>query len=220
MGVLFIIVFRTIFMYLLVLLIFRLMGKREIGELSLLDLIVFIMIAEMAVISIESPKSKLTEAILPMLILMLIQIGFSQLSLRSRWFRVLIDGKPSIIIYNGKIDERVMRKQRYNFDDLLSQLREKDIFNINEVEFAILESSGKLSVMKKQSPSDKTPNFPLPLILDGEVQRENLEFLQLDEQWLLDELKSRGFSDVGNISYCTFENGTFTIDEKDEEYKP
>ena len=130
MGVLFIIVFRTIFMYLLVLLIFRLMGKREIGELSLLDLIVFIMIAEMAVIAIESPKSKLTEAILPMLILMLIQIGFSQLSLRSRWFRVLIDGKPSIIIYNGKIDEKVMRKQRYNFDDLLSQLREKDIFNI------------------------------------------------------------------------------------------
>lgn len=220
MGVLFIIVFRTIFMYLLVLLIFRLMGKREIGELSLLDLIVFIMIAEMAVIAIESPKSKLTEAILPMLILMLIQIGFSQLSLRSRWFRVLIDGKPSIIIYNGKIDERVMRKQRYNFDDLLSQLREKDIFNINEVEFAILESSGKLSVMKKQSPSDKLPNFPLPLILDGEVQRENLEFLQLNEQWFLDELKSRGFSDVGNISYCTFENGTFTIDEKDEKYKP
>lgn len=220
MGVLFIIVFRTIFMYLLVLLIFRLMGKREIGELSLLDLIVFIMIAEMAVIAIESPKSKLTEAILPMLILMLIQIGFSQLSLRSRWFRVLIDGKPSIIIYNGKIDEKVMRKQRYNFDDLLSQLREKDIFNINEVEFAILESSGKLSVMKKQSPSDKLPNFPLPLILDGEVQRENLEFLQLNEQWFLDELKSRGFSDVGNISYCTFENGTFTIDEKDEEYKP
>ncbi len=220
MGVLFIIVFRTIFMYLLVLLIFRLMGKREIGELSLLDLIVFIMIAEMAVIAIESPKSKLTEAILPMLILMLIQIAFSQLSLRSRWFRVLIDGKPSIIIYNGKIDERVMRKQRYNFDDLLSQLREKDIFNINEVEFAILESSGKLSVMKKQSPSDKLPNFPLPLILDGEVQRENLEFLQLNEQWLLDELISRGFSDVGNISYCTFENGTFTIDEKDEEYKP
>lgn len=141
---------RTVVMYVIILLIFRVMGKREIGELSVLDLIVFMMIAELAVIAIEDPQMKLMDAISPMIILMIIQIVLALISLKSRKFREVVDGRPTILIKNGKIDEKAMRKQRYNFDDLLQQLREKDIFNVADINYAILEPSGELSVMKKR----------------------------------------------------------------------
>lgn len=146
-----IIVGRTLFLYAVILLIFRLMGKREIGELSILDLVVYIMIAELAVVAIETPDSEILKNVLPMLLLMVVQIVLAILSLKSKTFRDVVDGKPTIIINKGKIDENAMRKQRYNFDDLLLQLREKDISKISDVEFAILESSGTLSVFEKRT---------------------------------------------------------------------
>jgi uncharacterized membrane protein YcaP (DUF421 family) len=145
-----IIVVRTLFLYAVILLIFRLMGKREIGELSILDLVVYIMIAELAVVAIETPDSNILKNVLPMLLLMVVQIVLAILSLKSKTFRDVVDGKPTIIINKGKIDENAMRKQRYNFDDLLLQLREKDIAKISDVEFAILESSGTLSVFERK----------------------------------------------------------------------
>lgn len=141
---------RVVVVYLLIVLIFRLMGKREIGELGIIDLVVFIMIADIAVIAIERYNESFFKPMLPMGILVLIQIIFSHLSLRSRNFRKLVDGEPSIIIKDGKILEKQMKKQRYNFDDLLMQLRENNIRYISDVEFAILEPTGKLSVIKKE----------------------------------------------------------------------
>ena len=155
MNELTIIILRTFFLYFSIIVIFRLMGKREIGEMSLLDLVVFLMITEAAVIAIEDPKIKMIQAIVPMVLLMIIQISLAKLSLRMPKLRKLLDGEPTIIIHNGKIDERAMKSQRYNFNDLLLQLREKGVFSIEEVEFAILESSGKLSVMKKNTSSSK-----------------------------------------------------------------
>ncbi|WP_019242731.1 MULTISPECIES: YetF domain-containing protein [Bacillus] len=206
---------RTVFLYFIILLIFRLMGKREIAELSVLDLIVFMMIAELAVVAIDDLKLPLFEAILPMIILLIIQIVLSLISLKSQKFRNLIDGTPTIIINNGKIDERAMRKQRYNFDDLLEQLREKDVFNVADIQYAILEPSGELSVMKKPSSSNKnnTP-LPLPLILDGKVQEENLSFLNVTNEWLMQQLQKQGYNQVQNISYCSFgDKGELYIDE-------
>lgn len=110
---------RTVFLYFLILLIFRLIGKREIGELSILDLVVFVMIAELAVVGIEDTKDPLLHTILPIGVLLIIQISLAYLSLKSDVIRHLIDGKPTIIINQDKIDERAMRSQRYNFDDLL-----------------------------------------------------------------------------------------------------
>jgi uncharacterized membrane protein YcaP (DUF421 family) len=206
---------RTLFLYFLILLIFRIMGKREIGELSILDLVVFIMIGEMAVIAIEKTEDPLLHTVVPMLVLMIIQILFALLSLKSETFRELVDGKPTIIINKGKIDEEAMRKQRYNFDDLLVQLREKNVKNVADVEFAILEPSGKLSVFEKEKGKKKQPSLALPLIKDGVIQEEHLALIDQTNLWLRQQLRKRGYKDIKKISYCTYEDGIFYIDEKD-----
>ncbi|MGG3469291.1 DUF421 domain-containing protein [Neobacillus pocheonensis] len=213
------IVSRTILFYVLILLIFRMMGKREIGELSILDLVVFIMIGELAVVAIERPNVRLQHAIVPMVLLMFIQIIMALISLKSKRFRDLVDGKPSIIINRGKIDESAMRKQRYNFDDLMTQLREKDIRSIADVEFAILESSGSLSVIEKLKNSNEAPkqgDITIPLIIDGSIEEENLKRINKTNLWLRQELKKKGYRDVKKISFCSYENGKFFIDLQDE----
>ena len=217
MNELIIIMLRTFFMYALIIVIFRLMGKREIGEMSLLDLGVFMMIAELAVIAIEDIQVTLMQAIVPMASLMVIQISLAIASLKIPNFRKLLDGKPTIIIHNGKVDENAMKSQRYNFDDLLLQLREQGIFSISEVDFAILEPSGKLSVLKKKSDSSKEATvIPLPLILDGIIQDENLMYFHIHREWLINQLQLQGYDDYRNISYCSLYQGVFTIDEKDK----
>ncbi|MGM0844112.1 MAG: DUF421 domain-containing protein [Bacillota bacterium] len=209
------IIVRTIFLYAVILLIFRLMGKREIGELSLLDLVVFIMIAEMAVLAIEEPKSELVNTLLPMGILMLIQIVTAFLSLKSKRFREIVDGKPTVLISHGKIDEKAMRRQRYNFDDLLQQLREKDVYNVADVEFAILEPSGTLSVVKKENKKGQE-SMTLPLILDGIIQRNHLEMIGKNEFWLRKRLREKQYNNLENISFCSFQDGQFYVDIRDE----
>jgi uncharacterized membrane protein YcaP (DUF421 family) len=204
---------RTIILYGIIMIIFRLMGKRELGELNVLDLVVYIMIAEIAVVAIENPKEDIMNNILPMGVLMIIQIALSYISLKNKKVRDMIDGKPSIIINNGKIDEHEMRKQRYNFDDLLLQLRDKDIRNIADVEFAILETSGKLSVYEK-SPSHG--GITIPLILDGEIQENNLKRLDKNKFWLLQEMKRLGYTQVKEISFCSYQDGKFFVDIIDE----
>lgn len=214
------IIFRTIFFYILILVIFRLMGKREIGELSILDLVVFIMIGELAIVAIDNPDKSLIHTSIPMVLLMLIQIVLATLSLKSKRFRDLVDGKPTIIINRGKIDEEAMRKQRYNFDDLLTQLREKDIRSIADVEFAILESSGSLSVIERMNNSDGKPkdgDITIPLIIDGNIEEEHLKRINKTNLWLRQELKKMGYRDVRKISFCSFENGKFFVDIMDEE---
>jgi uncharacterized membrane protein YcaP (DUF421 family) len=210
---------RTIFLYFVILFIFRLMGKREIGELSILDLVVFIMIAEMAVVAIEKPEDALLHTIVPMGILLIIQIGLAYWSLKNEKVREILDGKPSVIIEHGKINEREMKKQRYNFNDLLLQLREKDVKNIADVEFAILESSGKLSVFEKEesdSRKEKKESLNLPFIVDGVIQEEHLARENKTNLWLRQELRKLGYKEIKDISYCSYNNGVFYIDLKDQ----
>lgn len=201
---------RVVVVYLLIVLIFRLTGKREIGELGIIDLVVFIMIGELAVIAIERYNESFFKPMLSMGILFLIQIIFSHLSLRSRNFRKLVDGEPSIIIKDGKILEKQMKKQRYDFDDLLMQLRKNNIRYISDVEFAILEPTGKLSVIKKEK--NKT-GYTVGLIIDGELQEEKLLELNLNKEWLYDELNKRGIKNLKEISFCSYENGKLYIDK-------
>lgn len=210
-----VIILRTLVSYLLILVIFRLMGKREIGELSILDLVVFIMLGDIAVVSIEKYKNPFFHIILPMIILLIIQVLLSFVSLKSSKFRKLLDGKPSIIISNGKIDEKVMRQQRYNFDDLLTQLREQGIVDVNKIQFAILETSGKLSIIKKDSNEKNTSKETVfPLIIDGLVQKNSLNQIGQNEFWLRQQLKKHGYEDVRQVSLCTYSNGEFYIDKK------
>jgi uncharacterized membrane protein YcaP (DUF421 family) len=212
-------VFRTIILYSVMLIIFRLMGKREIGELSVLDLVVFIMLGEMAVIAIENMDKAMWHQLVPMVLIMVIQISLSFVSLKNQRIRHILEGEPAIIVREGKIDEKQMRKQRYNMDDLLMQLREQSIGDIRDVEYAILEPSGRLSVFEKQKSKkskNDTPLFSIPLIIDGEIQRKHLYMMEHTDIWLEDKLKKLGYKDIENISYCSFQNGQFFVDLKDK----
>ena len=208
------IIFRTVFLYVIILIILRIMGKKELGQLSVIDFVVSIMLAELAVLAIEKPDSSLLSNILPMIVLMIIQITLAFATLKSKKFRDLVDGKPTIIINKGKIDEEAMRKHRYNLDDLLLQLRGKDVRNITDVEFAILETTGELSVMKKEN--KKKGNITIPLILDGVIQEPNLEKMNKTNLWLRQQLRKRGYNEIQKISFCSYENGQFYIDLHDE----
>ncbi|GGF07087.1 UPF0702 transmembrane protein YrbG [Halobacillus andaensis] len=206
---------RTVVTYFSILIIFRLMGKREIGELSVMDLVVFIMLAEIAVFLIEKPDDSVWRAIVPMVVLLSIQWGSAALSLRSKKFRDWFDGKPSVLIKHGKIDEREMRRQRYNFSDLLLQLREQEIQHIGDVDFAILEPSGKLSVFKKKE--NETSDYAVVLIEDGNVQYAGLKEIQKNKDWLMNEIEKKGYRSVEEISLCTINlDGEICMDEEDE----
>jgi len=145
------------------------MGKREVGELSVIDVVVFVIMAEVAAFALDSPDKKLIMSIVPILLLLAIQLVSSYFSLKSKKFRDLVDGDPSVMIRNGEIIEDEMRRQRYNLDDLFQQLREQQIGSIRDVTFAFLEPSGNLSVFTK----DETQPV-LALISDGVVQNRHL----------------------------------------------
>ena len=150
----FTVLWKTLFFYLLITVIYRIMGKREVGELSIMDLIVSIFIAELAAISIDNYKQNIFLSVVPILALVIVQLVVSSISLKSSKVRSILDGNPSMIIERGKVNFKEMLKQRYNLDDLLVQLRNRGIKSIEEVDYAILETSGKLSVFKKDDDKD------------------------------------------------------------------
>ncbi|KIL46112.1 DUF421 domain-containing protein [Jeotgalibacillus campisalis] len=199
---------RTIILYGLILLIFRLMGKREVGELSLLDLIVFMMIGEVAVFAIEDPDINMFKAVFPMLLLMSLQVLLSWFSLKNKSFRDLVDGTPSVLIRHGQLMRKEMRKNRYNIDDLMQQLREKDIFDVHDVEFAILEPSGILTVLRK---GRREGELSLPLVMDGIIQHDHLSNIDKDENWLREELEKEGYAQLHKIFFCSFEDGRWFV---------
>ncbi|PGL70568.1 DUF421 domain-containing protein [Bacillus sp. AFS055030] len=208
---------RTISIYLIIALFFRLMGKREIGELSLLDLVVYILLTEIAAIGIETHNEPIIKVIYPMFLIVAIQIIFSLISLKSVVFRKVLDGHPVLIISKGKILEKEMKKQRYTFDDLLLQLREKDIGDVRDVDYALLEPTGKLSIFKKEINGDLNySSLTFPLILDGTVQEDNLKEYNKDKKWLLEQLKKHGYDDFNQVSYCSLRGEEIFFDKKDE----
>ena len=186
------------------------MGKREIGELSIMDLIVSILIAELAAISIDKHDSNIFISIVTIGALVILQMIMSKLSLKSNKFRNVIDGTPSIIINRGKINFKEMVRQRYNLDDLLTQLREQSIKNIEEVDYAILETNGKLSIFKKESKSI----YPLPLILDGKLDEETLIQIQKDKNWLRKVLNRNNVT-MDEIFYAFYRNDNLFFIKKE-----
>ncbi|MRH43008.1 DUF421 domain-containing protein [Aquibacillus halophilus] len=195
------------------------MGKREVGELSILDVVVFLMLAEMAVTSIEDPDTNLFKTLVPMTVLLIIQKVIARISLKSSRFRHWFEGKPSVIISRGKLDEHEMKKQGYNFDDLMQQLRGNGTKSVQDVEFAILETSGKLSVFEKSSEENpiSPDGYVLPLIVDGTVQKKALEKINKNEKWLKEQLENKGYNSMEAISFCTLDGkDKWFIDMKNE----
>ena len=139
---------RTIFFYFFILIMFRIMGKREIGQLGVVDLAVSVLIAELVAISIENVEDSIWLTILPIIALVILEITLAMINLKCKKFRNFFEGKPSVIINRGKINYKEMVKQRYTIDDLLLELRQKGIKNLERVEYALLEPNGKLSIFK------------------------------------------------------------------------
>ena len=190
---------RTFILYLLVVLIIRIMGKHQIGQLQPFELVITIMISELAAVPMQDTDIPLLNGIIPILTLLLIQISLSLLSLKSNTARKIICGGPSILIENGHIVQNELTRLRYSLNDLLEQLRIKNFPNIADVEYAILETSGKLSIIPKSqkrpvNPEDLNLNIPYEglstaLIIDGSLEQKNLQRLNLSEDWLRNELQ-------------------------------
>ncbi|WP_421892943.1 YetF domain-containing protein [Paenibacillus sp.] len=237
-------------MYFLVYCAMRVMGKREIGKLSMFDLVVSIMLAEMAAFVIEDIDKPLSHGIAPMLTLIIVQIGMAFIGLKSRRLRLMIDGKPTVLISKGILLRDEMRKQRYNLDDLLQQLREQNVDSIGDVDFAILETTGKLTVFPKDENASNDSNssgsnsdsegassskskagknefngfsnikyegLPLPLIMDGKVQDQNLEIIQKTRFWLKNQIQQNGIMDFKDVFICSIDhNGKIYVSPKDD----
>lgn len=185
------VIFRTSFFYFFVALAYRIMGKREIGQLGIIDLIVSILIAELVAISIENLNDSIFNTIIPIALLVGLELVLAYISIKSRKFRTLFGGKPALIIVNGKVNYKEMIRQRYSMDDLLLSLRQKEIKNLEEVEYAFLEPNGKLSIFKYNFFKTKG-SYPMPLILDGEIQNKALNYIKKDTSWLKEELAKKG----------------------------
>jgi len=183
------------------------MGKREVGQLGIIDLIVSILIAELVVISIENYDESILNSIIPIMTLTVLQVSLALITLYAPKIRNFLDGKPSIIIKNGNLNYKEMIKQKYNLDDLLVQLREKGYKSLEEIDYAILENNGSLSVF----PKNKDTNIlPLPLILDSEIQKDTLAYLKKDKEWVLKIIKNKNIK-LEEIFYAFYKNKNIFI---------
>lgn len=208
------IIYRTIFFYFFIVLLYRIMGKREIGQLGVTDLIISILMAEMVAISIENIEKSIWQTVIPLSLLGLLEIVLAYISIKSRTFRRLFDGKPSLIVCNGKVNYKEMVRQRYSMDDLLLSLRQKEVKDIQDVEYAFLEPNGKLSIFKYNL--FKIPSsYPMPLILDGEINIKTLEFLHKDKVWLTLELQKKGL-EIEDVFYAFYNHQKIYLILKDE----
>ena len=211
---LFTVLFRTLFFYFFVLVAYRLMGKREIGQLGVIDLIVSILIAELVAISIEETENSIYLTIIPIAVLVLLEIVFAYISIKSRKFRNVFDGKPSLIIANGKINYKEMIKQRYSLDDLLISLRMQGIKELDMVEYAFLEPNGQLSIFKYNLFKLRS-SYPMPLILDGSIQKKALKHIHKSEIWLKNELSNKNLT-YKDVFYAFYKNKKIYIIKKSD----
>ncbi|MCL2859754.1 MAG: DUF421 domain-containing protein [Oscillospiraceae bacterium] len=189
---------RVIILYLVVLIVMRIMGKREIGQLQPFELIVAIMIAEVASIPMTDTGIPITNGIIPILALLVMHLIISIANFKSIKMRGLICGKPRILIHRGKIDESALKKERFTINELQERLREKDIVNIGDVEYAILETSGQMTVVEKPDKRNAIPKdfnitpqyegLSYDLVIDGRVLYENLRLIGKDYLWLENEV--------------------------------
>ncbi len=215
---------RTILIYLLLLTAVRLMGKREIGQLQPFELVVIIMISNVASFPMENINIPLLQGVIPVLGLLVSQLIFSYLNIKLPIFHQLFAGKPSFLIKKGKIVEDNLKKQRYTIDELMEQLRVSGYADIRKVEYAILETSGEISVipkveentvsLKNLALSEEYTGYPRVVVLEGKLNVDNLSLLNKDVTWLKEELHARNLSLENIMVMVAFENGEIYFQEK------
>ena len=218
--------FRTIVLYFAVVLALRLMGKRQIGQLQPSELVITIMISEVASIPMQNTGVPLLSGIVPVLTLIIAEVILSFFSLKNRKLRRILSGHPSILINNGKIDQKELAKSRFNVEDLLEELRMCNFPDITQVAYAILETSGQLSIVPKteaRSVTVKDMNLNLPpvnltytIISDGIVDKPELKRANKDENWLTKQLNHHKIQSAKDVFLATIDsNGSLFVQVKE-----
>lgn len=205
---------KTLLFLAIILVIIRIMGKRELGELNVFDIIISFMISEIFSNAIAEPSSNVFLALFPILLIFLVQICISFIVLKSKKIRNIIESKPSLIIDNGVINYKEMKKQRYNISDLLQQIREQGIIDLNEIDFAILESNGNLSVIDK-----KRSNllYPFPIVCDGKIDIEYIKEININENNIKERIDKLGYTIEEIFILFIDKNNEFLIFSKEKE---
>lgn len=185
---------RSIVLYIIVLIVMRLMGKREIGQLQPFELAIAIMIADLASIPMTDIGIPISNGIIPICGLLVMHLLISSINIKSRKMRELICGKPTILIYQGRIDEQKLKKERFTINELQEKLRSSNVMDFGDVEYAILETSGDITVIQKPNKRNLIPEdlglmpdyegISYNLVVDGKVISENLRMIDKDYEWL------------------------------------
>jgi len=208
---------RTLILFSAVVIVLRLTGKRQVGQLQPFELVVIIMLSELASIPISNTDVPLVNGLVPIFFLLVAQVVLSYASLKSVKARAVICGTPSVLVANGKIVEKELARLRYDINDLLEQLRAKNFPNLADVEFAILETNGHLSVIPKSQKRPLCPEdlniptryegLPTTLIIDGRVLEKNLAGINLNTEWLRGELAKFGVRDLKRVLFAALDTG-------------
>ena len=208
---------RTIILYILVVIIMRLMGKRQIGELQPFEFTIALLIADLAAVPMGDIGTPLFYGVIPIITLLVLQILLSYCTMKSPFVRRIVCGKPSIMVHKGAICEKTLKSQRYNLNDLLEQLRSAGYFDVADVEYAILETGGMLTVIPKETRRPVTPadlsmtpaqeDIPINVIMDGKLNQENIRRFNIDINPILNTLKNAGFRSYKEVLLLTLSNG-------------
>jgi uncharacterized membrane protein YcaP (DUF421 family) len=219
---------RTFFLYIVVIVTMRLMGKRQIGELQPFEFASAVMISDLAAIPLADDSKDIYHALIPIAVLIVCQLSISFLSIKGVRIREIVCGKPTLLIRNGKILEKNMRREMYTINDLLEQLRFNSIQDVKDVEYGLLETNGQLSVLLKSSKRAVTPEdlgmdmppecFSRDLIIDGKLIGRNMERLHIKREWLDNYLKEFGVNDYKQVFYASVDNNMKLFVQKKGEY--
>ncbi|ADL13044.1 DUF421 domain-containing protein [Acetohalobium arabaticum] len=211
-----IVIIRTVILYLAVLVVLRLMGKRQIGELQPFDLAVTIMVSELAAMPMQNTDVPLINSLLPISLILILQIYISVINTKSFKAREIVCGSPDILIENGQLNEEELRKNRISIHELLEELRVKGYHNLAEIEFAFIETNGQVSVIPKSQNRPVTPEdleietdyegVAYSLIVDGKVYQPNLDEVGLSKDWLKNELSNFGINDLSDVLFANIDS--------------
>lgn len=217
---------RTLILYIIVVLSMRLMGKRQIGELQPSELVVAIMISDLASVPMQAIDIPLLSGVIPVLTLIVAEIIMSFISMKSQFARKILSGEPSIIIYEGHINEKEMGKLRFNMNDLLEELRVNNYPDISEIACAVLETNGEISIIPKTDAKNitigdlkntsKSPTLPCMIIADGTLNKEELERSGKTQKWLMRELRKYKIYDIKDVFVCSFSDNKLFVQKKGE----
>jgi uncharacterized membrane protein YcaP (DUF421 family) len=214
----FIVFIRTAILYSLVVIVMRLMGKRQIGELQPYEFVITIMISDLAALPMQDTRFPLLLGIVPIITLLLLKNILSLLQLKSQYLRKIIDGEPTILVYKGKLNYLALKKQQINIDELMEEFRLSGFFDLEDIQYAILENNGQLSILPsnfkadkdsntpRTSPKSKGPLLPKILVSDGKINKNSLTTISKDKAYIENILKTNNIDSIKKVLIAMYDS--------------